>query len=626
MTVTIYDRKGLKPKVKASGPTVTLSSLEPIAADRIIGRITAGTGSPEVLSASQVKTILDLTGITAAVFNAKADLASPALAGTPTAPTATAGTNTTQISTTAFVQAAVANLVASSPAVLDTLNELAAALGNDANFAATMTTALAGKQATLGYTAENTDNKSVSVVTDQASNTKYPSVKSVYDWATGVFITSLAAAIDQVLTGFSAAAGTVSATDTVKQALQKIVGNLAAWRVPSGGSTGQVLTKTSATDNDVGWTTPSGGGGSLTNFVESVNTSSPNDSVPVVRLLASNAATDVDIALTPKGAGGISAQVADGTVTGGDKRGQYAVDFQMRRDASYQVASGFNSCIVGGHSNAVSGQQSFIGAGYYNSTDGVGTFIGAGVGNAIQSGTNFSGIVCGVNNSITNTYCCILGGTGNVASGSNSAMGGGSNNTASGDYSSIMGGIYNTASGGYSTIGGGYSNTASGSYSLASGAYGNTFSIQGRWAHGSGLGLGSGRSQKSLLVLSASTTDASVKVMTTDVAAGGTTNQLVLQNQQAMTFTGMVISKKLGATGAANIASWKIEGCIVRGANAAATELVASTVTAISNTPGWTLALTADTTNGALKVTFTGAAATNIYTVCTLESCEVIAS
>lgn len=68
--------------------------------------------------------------------------ASVSLTGTPAAPTAAPGANTTQISTTAFVQAAIAALVASSPAALDTLNELAAALGNDANFATTITNAL----------------------------------------------------------------------------------------------------------------------------------------------------------------------------------------------------------------------------------------------------------------------------------------------------------------------------------------------------------------------------------------------------------------------------------------------------------------------------------------------------
>jgi hypothetical protein len=92
----------------------------------------------------------------------KAPLNSPALIGTPTAPTAAAGTNTTQLANTAFVQAALAALVNSSPAALDTLNELAAALGNDPNFATTIANALAGKVnrdwiTDAGFMADNVD-------------------------------------------------------------------------------------------------------------------------------------------------------------------------------------------------------------------------------------------------------------------------------------------------------------------------------------------------------------------------------------------------------------------------------------------------------------------------------------
>ncbi|XJK10825.1 hypothetical protein AB2E89_12120 [Escherichia coli] len=89
--------------------------------------------------------------------NKKAPLNSPALTGTPTTPTAPQGTNSTQIASTAFVMVAIAALVDSSPDALNTLNELAAALGNDPNFATTMTNALAGKQpkdATLTALAE----------------------------------------------------------------------------------------------------------------------------------------------------------------------------------------------------------------------------------------------------------------------------------------------------------------------------------------------------------------------------------------------------------------------------------------------------------------------------------------
>ena len=75
----------------------------------------------------------------------KADLASPALTGTPTAPTATAGNNSTQVATTAYVDTAVSALVDSAPGALDTLNELAAALGDDANFSTTVTNSLADK-------------------------------------------------------------------------------------------------------------------------------------------------------------------------------------------------------------------------------------------------------------------------------------------------------------------------------------------------------------------------------------------------------------------------------------------------------------------------------------------------
>ena len=71
-----------------------------------------------------------------------ARVASPTFTGTPAAPTASSGTNTTQIATTAYVRGEITALVDSSPSTLDTLNELAAALGDDANYASTVTTAL----------------------------------------------------------------------------------------------------------------------------------------------------------------------------------------------------------------------------------------------------------------------------------------------------------------------------------------------------------------------------------------------------------------------------------------------------------------------------------------------------
>ena len=89
---------------------------------------------------------------TQTALDLKAPLASPALTGTPTAPTATVGTNTTQVATTAFVGSAVAALIDAAPETLNTLNELAAAISDDANFATTLTTSVGTKVSKAGDT------------------------------------------------------------------------------------------------------------------------------------------------------------------------------------------------------------------------------------------------------------------------------------------------------------------------------------------------------------------------------------------------------------------------------------------------------------------------------------------
>jgi len=87
---------------------------------------------------SAIQTQIDSKLATATASSTYAPLASPALTGTPTAPTATAGTNTTQVATTAYVGTAISNLVAGAPTTLDTLDEIAAALADTANFSDTV--------------------------------------------------------------------------------------------------------------------------------------------------------------------------------------------------------------------------------------------------------------------------------------------------------------------------------------------------------------------------------------------------------------------------------------------------------------------------------------------------------
>jgi hypothetical protein len=101
---------------------------------------------------SAIQTQIDSKLATATASSTYAPLASPALTGVPTAPTAAANTNTTQVATTAYVQTEITDLIAAAPGALDTLNELATALGNDAAFSTTVTNSLATKLPLAGGT------------------------------------------------------------------------------------------------------------------------------------------------------------------------------------------------------------------------------------------------------------------------------------------------------------------------------------------------------------------------------------------------------------------------------------------------------------------------------------------
>jgi hypothetical protein len=119
--------------------------------------ITASTAELNLLDGVTATTteLNYVDGVTSGIqgqLNDKAPLESPALTGTPLAPTATPGTNSTQIATTAYADAAVAALVDGAPALLNTLNELAAAINDDASFATTLTTSVGEKVSKSGDT------------------------------------------------------------------------------------------------------------------------------------------------------------------------------------------------------------------------------------------------------------------------------------------------------------------------------------------------------------------------------------------------------------------------------------------------------------------------------------------
>ena len=255
---------------------------------------------------------------------------------------------------------------------------------------------------------------------------------------------------------------------------------------------------------------------------------------------------------------------------------------------SYSFIGGGGDAGTAANRNVASGDWSVVAGGWGNQATGVGAFIGGG-------GVNTSTVV-----------------NGNTASGFSSVIGGGALNTATATYASVLGGRGSSANA--------VSASVIGSFGTSRSILGNTI-FTGSYTPLNTFAAGS--SQSALLVLAVQTTDATATALRSDSSAAGTTNQVILPNNSAYYFTGEVVS---GVTGGGNSKGWEISGLIKRGANAAATTLVGSTVTSLYADAGaatWTIALAADTTNGGLRVTFTGQAGTTIRTVCQIRTTEM---
>ena len=132
-------------------------------------------------------------------------------------------------------------------------------------------------------------------------------------------------------------------------------------------------------------------------------------------------------------------------------------------------------------------------------------------------------------------------------------------------------------------------------------------------------------SQTGILVLRATTSSATAVALTTnrgDSNTASSDNQIILPNNSAYSFSGTIVARQQAADGTA-CAAWKVEGLIRREGSAGTTVLVNSATTVLDNTPNWGMALSADTTNGALAITVTGAASTDIRWVATIHTSEV---
>lgn len=310
-----------------------------------------------------------------------------------------------------------------------------------------------------------------------------------------------------------------------------------------------------------------------------LNTNLTGDWVQVAAETAGTGGDNYGIALSPTGTGAISAHVPDSGTAGGNARGANAVDWQTTRGAATAVASGATSTVSGGIGNRASATSSTVVGGINNNSTGSYSVSGGYTNTASDQGTVALG------------YQANASAFGSVAIGYQV--------TASGVTSTALGAI-NTASGAGSWIPGGSQATTRG----ITGA--------GVYANGQRAALGD-RQTMVLPIACAARTDATATVMTSDAGAGSTANQMVLPNNSSMFFEVDVVAHDSSLKSA----SWKVQGTIRRGANAAATAIVGTNVTTTfgsdlsGGSPGVTC--TADTTNGALAVTFTGIAATTIY-------------
>jgi len=285
--------------------------------------------------------------------------------------------------------------------------------------------------------------------------------------------------------------------------------------------------------------------------------------------------------------------------------------------------------VVGGGNNTATGSYSFIGgggdagtAGNRNVASGDWSVVGGGQKNVASS--NYSFVGSGGYNIASTGYGSVVCGGGFYGNLPTQFAG----NVASGTSSFIGSGFSNQASGFASFIGSGNSNLSNSVYgAVFAGSVGTTRSIVGNHVFSASnvpIASALGVAQSALLILARETTNATPTVLCSDASAASSGNQVIMPNNSAYFFTGEVVA---GVTGGGNTKGWTIEGVIKRGANAASTALVGTpTVTSTYADAGastWVIAVTADTTNGGLAVTFTGQLATTIRCVAQIRTTEM---
>lgn len=310
-------------------------------------------------------------------------------------------------------------------------------------------------------------------------------------------------------------------------------------------------------------------------------TAAPNNVVPVNYLQAQGVPANIDVAIAPKGTGAILAQIPDNAVSGGNKRGARAVDWQRLRTTNTQVAAGATSVIAGGQSNFAGGANSSVGGGSGNTANSAGSAIAGGINNNDAGAGNQNVIAGGLANVIQ-------------AAGAPSyvAIGGGSGNDADASGQIFPGGFRGEGRSEPNKFAVGYNETG----------------IDAQWGQSGGSNI-------------------SINGAAQTLRADYSFNSgplMRLDDLTAYSFSGLAVAANQAG---GEMAAFRFEGLIRRDSGAASTVLVASAVTSLGADAGaatWTLVLSADTTTGGLIATFTGQAGKTINAHAIVTSCEVV--
>tara|TARA_B110000483_G_scaffold93473_1_gene115185 strand:+ start:5986 stop:7266 length:1281 start_codon:yes stop_codon:yes gene_type:complete len=315
----------------------------------------------------------------------------------------------------------------------------------------------------------------------------------------------------------------------------------------------------------------------------------------------------------------------------------YSVAIHGNATADETTAIGRNSS--GQPANAVTGQGAMALGGSYAS--GADSFAAAIANNTSSYGATGSNSVAMVRNSkasgsdslafgrtsqattsyaVAMGYNCLSAASYAVALGYQ-AQATGNNAFAAGASSTYQERANATASGAVA-LGGAYAN---GTDSVAIGASAKSTEI-GKISFSNDKFSAVGDSQGGLFILRADTTGATAEALTTNNSTAATTNQVVLPNNSVYGFTGTITARENSAA-TNDFAIWEVKGGAVRGSSASTTALGSYNINTISESTGaanWSIAISADTTNGAIAFTVTGEAVHQIRWVATINTTEVI--